>query len=274
MAAMSQSRTRSTFYWAMRLMPRERRAAMFAIYELARALDDIADGTAPRDVKRATLAEWHAEIDRLYASAPTRPLTQALQPVIRRFDLPREEFHQIICGMEMDVEGPLVAPPRAVLDLYCRRVAGAVGLLALPIFGANGPTEHVLALYLGRALQLTNILRDLHADAAAERLYIPEEYLTDVGIEARDPGAVLHHPRFAEAAVRIAEDARSAFSAADRALGDCNRRALWPAIAMLEAYRSLLGRVTRAGFPSSRKVASGGIHALGVALRAAIAARF
>lgn len=268
------SRTRSTFYWAMRLMPRDRRTAMFAIYDLARALDDIADGSAAHDNKLAALAEWHGEIDRLYAGAPSRPLTQALQPVIRRFDLPREELHQLVRGMEMDVDGPLVAPTRAVLDLYCRRVAGAVGLLALPVFGANGPAEHELALYLGRALQLTNILRDLTADAATGRLYVPAEYLAAAGIDGRDPRAVLTHPRFAEAAGRLADDARRAFAAADRQLACSNRRALWPAAAMLEAYRLLLDRQTSAGFPSTQRVTPGRIYTLAVALRAAIAARF
>jgi phytoene synthase len=160
-----------------------------------------------------------------------------------------------------------------MLDLYCRRVAGSVGLLALPVFGAAGPAERELALYAGRALQLTNILRDLQADAAAGRLYVPGEYLSAVDIAARDPAAALRHPRFAEAAQRLANDAHRAFAAADRQLALSDRRAVWPAAAMLAAYRSLLGRLERAGFPAGRPIAPSRVQALGAALRAAVAAR-
>lgn len=270
---MTQARTRSTFYWAMRLMPEARRAAMFAIYDLARALDDVADDPGPREAKRAALAEWRAEIGRLYAGVPTHALTRALLPAVERFALPREEFDELIRGMEMDVDGPLVAPPRAVLDLYCRRVAGAVGRLALPVFGADGPAERELALYLGRALQLTNILRDLATDANAGRLYLPEEYLAAAGLAARDPRAAMDDPHLAVAAQRVARDAHRAFAAAEGRLAAGNRRALWPAAAMLAAYRALLRQIERAGFPPAYPVAPRRIRALGAALRAAIAAR-
>jgi phytoene synthase len=274
MAAMTHPRTRSTFYWAMRLMPRERRAAMFAIYDLARALDDIADGPEPRETKHAALAEWRAELGRTYEGRPARPLALALAPAIERFGLPREELEQLMRGMEMDIDGPLVAPSRATLDLYCRRVAGSIGLLSLPVFGADGGPEREVALYLGRALQLTNILRDLGGDAASGRLYVPVEYLGLANVDTRDPVAVVNHPRIGEAARLLANDAQRAFAAAERHMGASkHRRALWPAAAMLGAYRALLARLETSGFSPARAGTPSRLYALGAALRAAIAAR-
>jgi phytoene synthase len=257
----------------MRLMPRPRREAMFALYDLARALDDITDGPGQPAAKRAALDEWRQEIDRLYVGTPTRALTCALLPVLQRFNLPRREFDELINGMVMDVDGPLVAPARAVLDLYCRRVAGTIGRLALPIFGADGPAEQELALYLGRALQLTNILRDLQADAAIGRLYVPTEYLTAAAITDRDPQAVLRHPRFNEAAQHLVADARDAFGAAEACLAHCNRRALWPALAMRAAYSGLLDRLTQSPLPAPSRVRSHRLAAFTAALRAAVFAR-
>lgn len=270
---MSNGRSRSSFYWAMRLMPRERRRAMFAIYDFARALDDIADGAGSADARHAALTEWRAEIGRLYANQPTRDLTRALAPAIARFGLPRQEFEQLIRGMEMDVEGPLVAPPRAVLDLYCRRVAGSVGLLALPVFGAAGAAERELALYLGRALQLTNILRDLETDAALGRLYVPGEHLAAAGIDARDPADVLCDSRFPAATRLLAKDAARAFAAAERQFAVSDRRAMWPAAAMLGAYRALLARLDCAGYRAGRSVRLSRLQTLGAALRAVVAAQ-
>lgn len=268
------ARSRSTFYWAMRLMPRERRAAMFAIYDLARALDDVADGPDSREAKKAALAEWRAELGRLYDGAPTHDLTRALAPAVARFDLPRAEFEQLILGMEMDVDGPLVAPARAVLDLYCRRVASAVGLLALPVFGASGQAERELALYLGRALQLTNILRDIAGDAATGRLYVPDEYLVQAGVTSRVPAQAIREAGFEGAARRLARDAAAAFGAAERQMTRCNRKALWPAAAMLASYRDLLARVEARSFAATEPVAPSRLTALGAALGAAIASRF
>lgn len=270
---MTKTRTRSTFYWAMALMPRQRRQAMFALYDLARALDDVADNDGPREQKRAALAEWRQEIDRLYRGTPTHELTRALLPVLERFDLQRGELEELTLGMEMDVDGPLVAPPLATLDLYCRRVAGTIGRLSLPIFGADGLLEREFAIYLGRALQLVNILRDIHADAAIGRLYVPAEYIDAAGISSRDIAAVLGDPRFNQAAQKLVADAQAAFAAAHACLPDCNRRALWPALAMSAAYRSLLDRlaVSQLPLPDRQHVSRGA--ALRAALRAALFAR-
>jgi presqualene diphosphate synthase len=172
-----------------------------------------------------------------------------------------------------DVEGPLVAPSTAALDLYCRRVAGTIGRLSLPVFGADGGAEREFALYLGRALQLTNILRDIRADAAIGRLYIPAEHLQAAGIASRDIPTVLEDPRFNAAAQRLVADAQDAFAAAHACLPECNSRALWPALAMGAAYRALLDRLAGAQLPTSTRERGSRGAALCAALRAAFFAR-
>jgi phytoene synthase len=172
--------------------------------------------------------------------------------------------------MEMDLEGPIRAPTLPILDLYCRRVAGAVGLLSLPVFGADGPAEHEFALLLGRALQLTNILRDVAEDAAIGRLYLPREYLGEVGIQSDDPEIIVRHPRLAEAMRRLAVDAEHSFAAADETLARCRRRPLWPALAMMAAYRPVLGRLAQNGYSPAIRVRPSRKAALWAAFRAAL----
>jgi squalene synthase HpnD len=263
------ARGKSTFYYAMRLMPAERRAAMFAIYDIARAVDDIADEPGDLNARRAAMAAWREEIAALYAGAPTYPLTRGLLPSLRQFDIPRAEFLQLILGMEMDLEGPIRAPTLPVLDLYCRRVAGAVGLLSLPVFGADGPAEHEFALLLGRALQLTNILRDVAEDAAIGRLYLPRDYLHEAGIDSDDPNTVVSHPRLADAMRRLALDAEQSFAAADETLARCRRRPLWPALAMMAAYRPVLARLAEHRYSPHIRIRPSKKAALWAAFRAA-----
>src|SRR5690606_38011850 len=151
----------SSFLWGMRLLPRPRREAMYAIYAFCREVDDIADeGGSPAEKQRA-LAAWREEIERLYHSRPTRAITRALLRPVADYGLPKGECLAIIDGMEMDTQQDIRAPALVDLRLYCRRVAGAVGVLSVRVFGAGEPEARDLALAQGDALQLTNILRDL-----------------------------------------------------------------------------------------------------------------
>ena len=170
----------SSFYTAMRVLPAPQRDAMYEIYAFCRAVDDIADGEAPQAERRAGLERWRADIDRLYAGEPPAGLGR-LAATAKRFGLAREDFLAVIDGMEMDVEQDIRAPDFADLDLYCDRVASAVGRLSVRIFGLGEAEGRDLAHELGRALQLTNILRDLDEDAAVGRLYLPREALRGCG---------------------------------------------------------------------------------------------
>lgn len=240
----------SSFYWAMRILPAERRQAMFAIYAFCREVDDIADGEAPAAEKGARLAAWRAEIDGLYRPDP-HPVSltgQALVGPIRAFGLAREDFLAVIDGMEMDVATFIRAPALAELETYCNRVAGAVGLLSIRAFGAGEPAAREFALALGRALQLTNILRDLRADAAMGRLYLPREYLHRHGITSDTPDEVMAHPALPAVCRDLALLARANYEAAEAAHGRCRRGPLRAAVVMMKNYRLILDRLSETGW--------------------------
>jgi len=238
----------TSFYWAMRLLPEARREGMFAIYAYCREVDDIADSDAPPAAKRADLALWRREVDAIFAGKAVRPLSRVLAEVARAYRLRREDFLAIIDGMEMDAAADIRAPSLAELDLYCDRVASAVGRLSVRIFGSDLPAADRVAWALGRALQLTNILRDLAEDAARGRLYLPREYLVAAGIEATEPAAVLRHPALAAACDRLAALADQRFAEAAAAMRECPRRAMRPAAVMGAVYRQILQRLRQRGW--------------------------
>ena len=236
----------SSFYWGMRILPEQRRDAMFAVYAFCREVDDIADGDAPLDEKRAGLQRWRRDIDALYsttAPAPTKPTLRALWLAINRYRLDKQDFFEIIAGMEMDTDGSMLVPDCERLQLYCDRVAGAVGLLSIKIFGDSGESARAFALSLGTALQLTNILRDLKDDAAMGRLYLPREQFEQRGVAIGTPDDMLSHPKLPEICGPVAERAREKFSEAEAMLARADTRALKPAIVMMMNYRRILDRL-------------------------------
>ena len=244
----------TSFYWAMRLLPRERREGMYAIYAFCREVDDIADDTAPPAQKQAALAAWHREIDALYAGSPQQLVARALVEPVERYRLRRDDFHAVIDGMEMDAAEDIRAPDLATLDLYCGRVAGAVGHLSVHVFGDAGPAAHTVADHLGRALQLTNILRDLDEDARRGRLYLPREILDRHGIATTEPLAVLRHPALPATCRDVAALAMTHFDKAAEAMAVCSRWAMRPAAVMGAFYRGTLDALLREGWrdPSRR----------------------
>ncbi|WP_142850641.1 presqualene diphosphate synthase HpnD [Telmatospirillum sp. J64-1] len=245
--------SRSSFYWGMRLLPRAKREAMFAVYAYCRILDDIADEPAAPEEKLRLLAGWRSEVAALYDGHPSQPVSRLLARALPRFGLERAELEALIDGMEMDVRGCMRGPSRDELGLYCRRVAGAVGLLSVRIFGCPEPQARRFAEVLGEALQLTNILRDLKEDAVLGRLYLPTEALDQAGITIRDPAAVLDHPALPQACEAVAQEAEALFDQAAMLLQDCNRRRLRPAVVMMATYRRLLERLRQRGWQSIEK---------------------
>jgi len=248
LVAATVARSGSSFYWAMKALPRERRAAMFAIYAFCRAVDDVADQPGERDRKCAALAEWRREIERVYAGAPRSLIGRELLIALRRFDLQYADFMALIDGMEMDVSAPICGPTMAELNLYCSRVAGAVGRLSIRAFGMPPTAGLPVAELLGRAFQLTNILRDLAEDAAIGRLYLPRELLVAHGIHARDPIAVLGHPALPQVCDELAALVDRDLIRAVDALAKCPRATTRPARVMMEIYRRLLRRLVARGW--------------------------
>jgi presqualene diphosphate synthase len=238
----------TSFYWAMRLLPEARREAMFAVYAFCRDVDDIADSDDPPAVKRAELARWRRDIETIYTRPMGTGLPRVLAEIAATYKLRREDFLAVIDGMEMDAAADLRAPALAELDLYCDRVASAVGRLSVRIFGTDSPAADRVAGSLGRALQLTNILRDLEEDAARGRLYLPRELLSAQGIAEREPRVVLRHPRLGAVCEQLAEIAERHFAEARSAMRDCPRRAMRPAAVMGAVYHAILVRLRRRGW--------------------------
>jgi squalene synthase HpnD len=250
----AQRASGSSFYAAMRILPRPQREAMFEIYAFCRAVDDVADDPGPRGPRMMELERWRADVDALYAGAPP-PRLRGLAAPLRSFGLKREDFLAIIDGMEMDVVSDIRAPDFAVLDLYCDRVASAVGRLSVRVFGMPEDDGIALAHHLGRALQLTNILRDLDEDAEIGRLYLPRDYLRDAGIISTEPAEVLKHPLIDAACAPLVSRAHVHFTEADSIMARHPRRMVRAPRIMREAYQMLLtGLVTRGFTPPRRRV--------------------
>ena len=261
-------RSGTSFFWSMRLLPRAKREAMFAIYAFCREVDDIADGPADSASKIEQLAGWRDEIDALYRGRPSWPTTRALARPVKAFDLPRSEFEAMIEGMEVDARGGLNAPAWAALEHYCRCVAGAVGLLSIRVFGARAEEREQGALALGEALQLTNILRDLGEDARLGRLYLPAELLAAEQVAASTPPDVLLHPRLPAVCEGLARRAHARFDQAAGWLAREDRRSLRPALLMMHLYRTQLARSRAAGWREPwRPVRLGRHERLWLALR-------
>src|SRR6185437_735772 len=247
----SNTASSSSFYAAMRILPREQRGAMFQIYSFCRQVDDIADSEGPRPERLAALQKWRDDIDALYRGDPPERLWDYLASV-RQFGLKREDFLAIVDGMEMDVPQDIRAPDLATLDLYCDRVASAVGRLSVRVFGLPEDDGILLAHHLGRALQLTNILRDIDEDAGIGRLYLPREALLHAGITSDDPLTVISDPALPGVCEPLAERARAHFEKADEIMNRNPRRAVRAPRIMSRYYRAILALLVTRGFASPR----------------------
>ena len=192
----------TSFYRGMRVLPPDRRCAMYAIYAFCRIVDDIADEPGELPAKVEALNAWRERIAALYRGQSDSEVTRVLAVAVQRFALRAEDFLAVIDGMQMDAETVIAAPDLAQLDLYCDRVAAAVGRLSVRAFGDASPAADEVAFALGRALQLTNILRDIHEDAERGRLYLPCEYLDEAGVP-HDPRAALASPGMAQVCQRV-----------------------------------------------------------------------
>jgi presqualene diphosphate synthase len=245
----------SSFYRGMRILPRAEREAMFEIYSFCRAVDDIADDPGPREPRRGQLQTWRADIDAIYAGSPPQHLPQhlaGLAQAVRQFNLKREDFIAVIDGMAMDVDADIRAPDQATLDLYCDRVACAVGRLSVRVFGMAPDAGLALAHHLGCALQLTNILRDLDEDAAMGRLYLPRETLREAGIISTDPATVLANPMLGAACDPVVALAREHFLQARAVMARSPRRVVRAPRIMGDAYRAILDKLVARGFAPPR----------------------
>jgi squalene synthase HpnD len=241
----------SSFYAAMRILPKAQRQAMYDFYAFCRAVDDIADEAGDRPVRLSQLDQWRRDIEAIYAGTAPAQLASLAQAV-RVFTLRREDLLAVIDGMEMDVTGDIRAPDLATLDLYCDRVASAVGRLSVRIFGMPDKDGIDLAYHLGRALQLTNTLRDIDEDAGIGRLYLPRDFLVEEGITSTDPQTVLAQPTLGRACAKVAALASEQFRQADAIMARSPRTMIRAPRIMGEAYKRILRGLLARGWAAPR----------------------
>lgn len=255
--------SRTSFHAGMAILPKARREAMYALYAFCREVDDIADDGATFEERERGLQQWRERIANLFRGNPSDNITTALAPAIQRFDLVEKDFQDIIDGMAMDAGMPICAPDVETLDLYCDRVASAVGRVSVRIFGDASLKAMKVSHHLGHAFQLTNILRDLAEDTTRGRLYLPEDLLAKHGVLSRVPSEVLRDPYLPAVCRDLAVQAHSHFTAADKAMQGCNPSAMRPAKIMRAYYGAIFDRLvaddwrnvsTRVNLPKWQKI--------------------
>ena len=267
-------KSRSNFFFAFLALPRHRRDALYAVYAFCRTVDDIADLGSDAAVQRAGLARWRADIARCYeGGAVEHPIARQLAVAVQDFGLPRAALEAIIDGCEMDLTHATYETADD-LDPYCYRVASAVGLCCIEIFGYTDLRARQYAVSLGMALQLTNIIRDVGADARNGRVYIPQADLRRFGVTSEDLRAGRYGDAFVAVMAHQAARARAFYADARAAFPSVDARALVPAEIMGRIYYALLEEIearrfrvfdARVTLPARRKAA--------IALRCWAAAR-
>ncbi|MBB4197931.1 squalene synthase HpnD [Rhodoblastus sphagnicola] len=257
----------SSFYRAMAILPQGQRDAMFEIYSFCRAVDDIADGGGTREEKTEALDLWRRDIAALYEGGHSGRAEGLITP-LRDFSFRQEDFLAVIDGMQMDVDANIVAPDAETLDLYCDRVASAVGRLSVRVFGLPEQQGIELAHHLGRALQLTNILRDVDEDAAIGRLYLPRELLSGAGVSDPTPEQVVARPDLDPVCRPLLAQAKVHFDQANAIMVERPRAEIRAPKIMYLAYRAIWRRLDHRGFKAPReKIATPKLAVLGAFLR-------
>jgi phytoene synthase len=231
------------------LLPRAKRDGMSALYAFCREVDDIADDESrPVPERRERLAAWRADVRRACeGGAPQMPVNRDLQPVIEQYHLPFEHFDALVQGVEMDLDIKRY-DDYDQLELYCYRVASVVGLLSIEVFGYADPACRDYAISLGKALQLTNILRDVRSDAERGRIYLPLSELGRFGVSPEEILRLEYSPRYCELANSVAQRARRFYGLARETLPAADRRSMVAAELMGSVYWRLLRKLERQRF--------------------------
>jgi phytoene synthase len=231
------------------LLPKAKREAMSVLYAFCRQIDDVADNEAePAQKRRSELALWREDVRRACnGGAPALPVNRELQPVIAQYRLPFGYFDELLRGVEMDLDTKRYET-YAELEQYCYRVASVVGLLSVEIFGYQDAACRDYAIGLGKALQFTNILRDVRTDAQRGRIYLPLAELKRFQVSADEILRLEYSERFERLAVSVAGQAKKFYQLALRTLPAVDRRSMAAAELMGSVYWRLLGKLERQRF--------------------------
>ncbi len=279
LAARLTRRSRSNFYYAFLTLPRPRREALYAVYAFCRTVDDIVDLGGERgaglSAQREELRGWREDVARCYdpRAIPEHPIAVRLKAAVRAYAIPHAALEASIDGVEMDLDR-VTYETAGDLYPYCYRVAAAVGLACIEIFGYTDPRARQYAVDLGTALQLTNIIRDIGADARAGRVYVPQEDLRAFGVTVDDLKAGRHTEQFVRLMAHQAARARRFYRFAWENLPAADARALVAAEIMGRIYLALLEEIEARRFRVfDERVTVPVTKKLAIALRCWIAAR-
>ena len=236
----------SSFYYSFMFLSPDKRRAITALYAFCREVDDVVDESSDENVARTTLAWWHTEVTAIYTGTPQHPVARALIPVVKQYNLPQEHFHEIIDGMEMDLQQHQYVDFKA-LQQYCYRVASVVGLLAAEIFGYTDRNTLKYAHDLGLAFQLTNIIRDVGEDARRGRIYLPLGELALFGVHVNDILDKKESEGFQKLMQFQIDRAQRYYQRALEQLPAADRKAQRTGLIMAAIYRATLEEIVASG---------------------------
>jgi phytoene synthase len=234
--------SKTNFYYSFLFLPKEKREAIYTVYSFCRHSDDIVDDEQGVDAARKALEQWRKDLDECYRGSALNPILQALMPVIERFQLPPEYFHALIDGMEMDLVKRRYETFEE-LSRYCYHAASVVGLICIEIFGYRSPAAKEYAIQLGKALQMTNIMRDVGEDAQKNRIYLPLEDLERCGYREAELLSRTYNSSFVEIMRLQEQRARNFFNEAVRHYEPRDHHLMFPAEIMRKIYFRLLEQI-------------------------------
>ena len=237
-----------SFYYSFLVLPAGRRQAIEAVWDFCRAVDDAVDEPSPDLPSRDAVGFWRAELARCFdGGTPQTPQGRGLQPFVTKLDLPRQAFEDVIDGVAMDLDTSRYRTFDELFE-YCRRVASAVGLICIRVFGCRSPQAADYALNLGVALQLTNILRDIPDDLARGRVYLPLDDLAAHGCTVEDLAAGVVNDRVRKLLAFECARAHDFYRRAVSARPEEDRSRLAAAEIMRAVYFATLRRIERRGY--------------------------
>ncbi len=244
----------SSFYWGMKLLEKNQKRAMFSIYSFCRIVDDIADSNLKKKEKLKELQKWIKKIDLIYKSKPVDSLSRELYFTVKKFKLEKKDFISIIQGMKMDINEIIVYPSMKKLESYCDKVAGAVGCLAVCIFGLEGENKRKYAFTLGRAFQFTNILRDLKEDSLRNRSYIPMELIKKYNLQKTKPEEILINSKVVSLCDNMRLMTKNYYNAADKLSLKFEKKNLKGPRIMKAMYFAIFKKICKSDWNISKKV--------------------
>ena len=238
----------SSFYWPMRLMPSKKRQAIFAVYAFCREVDDVADGNLSNQEKANLIKFWRTEIENIYKGKPNTNLGNSLAIPIESFSLEKQDFMDILDGMELDIDPQFSLINVSELENYCDKVACSVGRLSNDIFGLDKETGLALADCLGKALQLTNILRDVNEDFQEGKIFLPQDLLESHNGSLCEIKKNICHPSVASSCRSIAKLAQYYYNNSRTIIKSCDRKIVKPALLMMLVYERLLNKLIKSNW--------------------------